>query len=112
MSPLYFMVNRFSDIMEQRPRSRDMHVGTKLLGEHSGNMRHFNGVLQHILSIARPKMKPPQYSDDTRIKIKDATFIHRLFAFLFDDLIDIFTRLQNGLFYFCRLNSPVQYEVF
>ena len=43
--------------MEERASLCHCHIGADLFGDHSGDMRHLDGMLENVLAVARTEMK-------------------------------------------------------
>src|SRR3989338_7329271 len=84
MGALHLVVNRLPDVVQERSHTRDSDISTKLCREHSGDMRHLNRVLKHILPITGTKVETPKECRELRVKPDDADFICGRFSFLFD----------------------------
>ena len=112
MCALHLVVQRFADVMHQGPGFGDCHVGAQFFGNHSGNVRHFNGMLEDVLPVAGAEIQPPDDGDNARVKIEYSAFIDRLFAFFLDYFIYFFFGFFHQLLNFSRLNAPVQNQIF
>ena len=51
MAALHVVVNGLADVMEQPALFGDGDVRAQFFGEHVGDLRHFNGVRERILSV-------------------------------------------------------------
>ena len=59
MGAIDFVCQGLSDIVQEPGSLCDLLVGTDLRGENSGNESDFNGVLQHVFTVAVAELQPP-----------------------------------------------------
>ena len=66
--------------MEQTGAFCQRHVHAKLGGHETGEMGNFNGMLQHILTVAGAILQAAEQLDQLRMQLVDTCFKHGLFA--------------------------------
>jgi hypothetical protein len=73
-------------------------------------VRHFNGVGEYVLSVARTEVQTAENGDDARVEVEDARIIRGLFALFFDDVVHVLARFLDFFFDARRLDASVFYE--
>jgi len=105
------VVDRLADVVEQGTGARDGDIRAELFGEHAGDVRRFNRMLEDALAVAGAEGEAPEERDQFRIKSDDTCLICRGVALLLHNLSDLNARLLNRFFYFHRLDAPVSDEL-
>src|SRR3989344_754918 len=102
-----FVVHRFSDVVKKRAFLRYRDVGPYFRGEHTRKMRHFNRMLENILSVACAEAQPSQERLEPRIQVKNLHLVCGFFSRFVDLLFDFFARFFYGFFDSRRLDPSV-----
>ena len=78
MSPLNFMINRFSYIVKQTAPLRQCSVEADFVGNHLRQEGNFNRMLKDVLPVTCPVMQPAQQVDQFGVQAADADIDRRL----------------------------------
>ena len=112
MRALNFVIHGLTYVMEKGPGFGDSHIGAQFFRQHTGDVRHFYRMLEHILAVGSTELQAPQNGDYARVEVNDAALKSRLFAFFADKLIEFFFSFLNQLFNFSWLDASVCYQGF
>ena len=111
MRALHLVIDGFAEVMEQRRFLGDLGVQAQFRRDHGRDIGHFDGVGQHVLAVAGPKMKPAQELD---YLFGQVVYPH-LHGGRFADLLDPFHEFRFGLLHLLfdlgRLDAPVLHEL-
>src|SRR5436190_2774602 len=96
-----------ADVVQQRAAFGHGEVEPELGGHDAGKPRHFLGVLENVLAVARPPMHPADQLDDFRMQAVHAEFVRGLLPELHDVLVDLALRLVDEFLDASRMDAPV-----
>ena len=91
------MVDGLADIVQQARPGSKRHVGAHLGGHDAGQMRHLDGVVQHVLAVAGAVLHAAQIPDELMVQPMDAHLQHGGFAGLTDLVADLLLGLLHHL---------------
>src|SRR3989344_3391858 len=83
----------------------------ELGGDHSRDMRHLDGVLEHVLAVARAVIEAPEKEEDLLRKVQYARLIGGFLARLSYVIVELRFRFLHFLLYFRGLYAPVLQEL-
>ena len=112
MAPFHLVIHGLSQIMEQSGTLGEGHVLSQFSGDQSAKMRHLNGVIEHVLSVAGTVFLPAQQLDDFRMESMHSCFKGCPFALLLDGLLHLPAGLVHHIVDMGGLNPSVRDELF
>ena len=107
-----FVVDGFADVVQQAGTAGHFHVAAQLRGHHRGDVGHFDGMLQHVLTVAVAVLQPTQQLHQLRMKAVHVGAQARLLAFFADALLHFLAGFGHHLLDPGRMNAPVGDELF
>ena len=112
MRPVALMVDGLADIVQKSAAFRQRDVHAQLRGHDPRKLRDLNGMIEHVLPIARAIAEPPQKPDQFRMQPMNARIERRLLSGLLDALVDFAFRLVHHFLDTGRMNAPVRNQLF
>ena len=94
---LDLVVDGLADVVEQAAGLRDLDVGADLGGDHRGQPRCLDDVVEHVLAVARPVLQPAEELDQLRRQARHAGLVGGRLAGLADDQVDLGAGLGDDL---------------
>src|SRR3989441_6389851 len=104
---LDLVVDGLADVVEQSRALHRLRVVASLGCEHPRDVRHLDGVAEHVLSVRGAEMQPPEQLHEVRMQSADADLVHSGLRGLLHDLVDLGPRLRDHLFDARRVDAPV-----
>ena len=111
MGALDLMVDGLADIVQQTATLREHHVAAELRRHRAREMRDLDGVVEHILPIARAIAQAPEELHELRMQAMDARIERRLLARLLDAHIDFALCLLHHFLDAGRVDAPILDEL-
>ena len=108
VAALDLVVDGLADIVQQPGPPGQPGVQTQLLGDHSRQVGHFHGVLQHVLPVTCPEPQAAHHRNQLVVDAADFHLHNGLFAGFLDFLVDLLARLGDHLLDPRGMDSPVQ----
>ena len=81
MRALDLMVNGFADVVQQAGALCQRRIDAQLRRHVAGQMRHFDGMAQNVLPIARPEAETAEDLDELGVNAVNTRFKNGAFAF-------------------------------
>ena len=78
------MIDGLADVMQQAGSLGQGYVRPQLGGQQTGDVSHFDGVIEHVLAVACAVAHSAQDLHQLRVQAVNAGFKHRSFALLLD----------------------------
>ena len=98
--------------MNQAAATCQVDIDTQFGRHNAGQLSHFNGVTQYVLTVTRTIPQTSEGFDDFRMKAVNTRFIRSLFPGFTNLLTHFFTSFFNHFFDSCRMNTPVDNQFF
>ena len=108
---LQLEVDGLSEIVEQAGPPRDRDVRADLRGEHGGDVRHLDRVVQDVLPVRCAILHPSEHVDELRRKPGQPGLQHGALAGLADAVVDLRLRLLDDLLDAAGMDSAVDDEI-
>ncbi len=105
------MRHRLADIMQQTAALRQHHINAKLCSHDACQMGNLDGVVEHILSVARAIAQAAQKLHQFRMNAMDTGLESSLFTGLLDSLLHFTARLLYHFLNARRMDTPVHDEL-
>ena len=112
MRAFFFVTDGFSDVVQQRPPSRQLHIETKLRSHDAANVCGFTRMIEIVLSIACPVLEPPEHLDQLRVKVREPQLKDDFLGLIIHELIDIDFDFLDDLLDPRRMDTPVMHQPF
>ncbi len=109
--PLVLVREHLADVVQQRAAPRHGRIEPELLGHHPGQPRHFLGVDEDVLPVARPVMHAPDELHELGVQPMDAGLVRRLLAHLLNGVLHLAAALGDDLLDAPRMDAPVGDEL-
>src|SRR5215211_1187150 len=107
VGPFDLVRDGLADVVQQRSAGSRARAGAELLGQHAGQPRALDRMVEHVLAIARAVSEPAEQLRELGVKRADVRFEHRLLAHLDDVLVDLGLGLVIGLLDPGRVDATV-----
>ena len=108
--PLDLLVNGLAEIMQQRRRFTDVHIGAQLMRDGAREYGYFNGMRQHVLPVTCAEMQPPQQFKQFGLQSVHAGIQRRPLALFADNQIHFLPRLGYHVLDTRRVDAPIDDE--
>ena len=105
------MVNGLAQIVEQTGPLGLGHVGADLSGQQSSHMGYFDGVIEHVLTVAGAVTHPAQQLDQLRMQAVDVGLKDGPLALGLDDGVYLALGLLHHLLDAGGMNAAVQNQL-
>ena len=89
VAALHLVVDSLADVVEEARTLGGVHIHAQLRGHKTGNVGHFDGVIQHVLAVAGAVAHAAQKLDQLGIEAVDIGLKHGTLAFGLDGGIDL-----------------------
>ena len=104
---LYLVIDRLADVVEEGAGLRDRDIRAELFGEHAGDVRHLDRVLEHVLPVARPEVEPAEDGENARVEVEHTDLVGGLLTLILDDGVHLLARLLDLVLDAGRLHAAV-----
>ena len=111
MRPLDLVVDGLADIVEQAAALREHDITAELGCHDAGEVRDLDGMIEHVLAVARAVAQAAEQSDELRMESVDTRLECRLFASFLDALVDFALRLLDHLLDARRMDAAILDEL-
>jgi hypothetical protein len=108
---LMLVREHLAHIVQQRAALGHRRVETELPGHDAGQVRHFLGMLQDVLPVARAIVHAPDELHELCVQSVCADFVRRLLAHFLDGRFDFLARLGHHFFDAARMDAPVGHQL-
>src|SRR3989344_2450416 len=105
------VVHSFADVVEESSSTSDSFVGTQFSCEHARKVGNFDGVVEHILTVARTEVETSENHDELGVEVRNLCFEGRFSALLFNYGVDFLLGFLHGLLNLGGLDAAVENEV-
>ena len=89
MRALHFKVYALTQVMQKTRALCKSYVLAHLRRDDAAQLRHLNGVVEHVLTVACSVFKSAQQFNNLRVKTVNARFKHSALAFFFNSDIQL-----------------------
>ena len=97
MAALHFMIGRLADIVQQAATPRQLAVQSELFRHHAAQVRDFQAVLEHVLTVTGSKLQPAEKLHELFMDRVHADVEDGLLAELENVLLHLLLRLLDNL---------------
>ena len=112
MRAFHFVIHTLAQIVQQARALGSLYVSPQLRGHHARQLRHLNGVAQHILAVAGTVMQAAQHFHQLRVQPAHAGFKGGALAFGFDNGIHFTFGFLHHFLNAGGVDTSVGYELF
>ena len=106
------MIQGFADIMQQAGAAGDGGIQPQFAGHNTGQVRHFQRVIQHVLTVAGAVTQPTQQLDQFGVNAVDTGLDNDALTLLLDGCLNLGGRLSDGFLNSRGVNTSVKYKLF
>jgi hypothetical protein len=107
----HLMIERLPDVMKQTGTFRQCNVFSQFSRHKPGQVRHFHGVLEHVLAIACTKLQTSQDLDQIRVQAVNANLERGLLAIFTDALVHFLAGFLHHFFNAGRMDPSVSNQL-
>src|SRR5438552_1407011 len=97
MAALHFMIGRLADVVQQAATPRQLAVQSELFRHHAAQVRDFQAVLEHVLTVTGSKLQPAEKLHELFMDRVHADVEDGLLAELENVLLHLLLRLLDNL---------------
>ena len=111
MAALHLVVDGLAQVMQKTCPLCQGHIHAQLRSHQSGNVRHLDGVVQHVLTVRGAVLLTTQNLHQLRVQVVHAGFVAGSLAFLPDGAIHLFPSLLHHILNAGRMDPAVGNEL-
>ena len=112
MAALDLVIDGLADIVQETGALCDVYLNAELRCKQTGNVRHLDGVLQDVLTVARAVLHASEQLHELGIKAVDVGFKHGTLALGLYRCVDFLLRLGDHFLDARRMDASVGNELF